>query len=230
MRFSIIIPTLNEARFIHACLLDLQTLKNKSEIIIVDGGSTDNTLEIAKPLADKIIISSQGRAKQMNAGAKLAKGETLVFIHADTFLPENALDLITQALSKTNPGWGRFNVQLKGNHILLKVIAALMNIRSCLTNIATGDQVLFVSKQLFDKVGGYPDIALMEDIELCTNLKRLSPSICLKAKVTSSGRRWEKNGVFKTILLMWRLRLGHFFGENPDILSTLYSRGLFWKP
>lgn len=229
MRFSIIIPTLNETRIIHACLLDLQTLKNISEIIIVDGGSTDNTLEIAKPLADKTIISSQGRAKQMNAGAKQAKGETLVFIHADTFLPENALDLITQALSKTNPGWGRFNVQLKGNHLMLKVIAALMNLRSCLTGIATGDQVIFVSKQLFDKVGGYPDIALMEDISLCTNLKKLSHCVCLEAKVISSGRLWEKHGVFKTILLMWRLRLGYFFGENPETLSTLYSRGIFWK-
>lgn len=230
MRFSFIIPTLNESHFIQACLVDLQTLKDACEIIIVDGGSNDNTLIIAKPLADKIIKSTPGRARQMNVGAKQAKGETLVFLHADTFLPENALDLITKALTKTNNGWGRFNIQLKGKHPMLKVIAVFMNFRSCLTGIATGDQVIFVSKQLFDKVGGYPDIALMEDISFCAKLKNFSDFTCIKAKVTSSGRRWEKNGIFKTILLMWRLRLGHFFGENPDTLSTLYSRGIFWKP
>jgi rSAM/selenodomain-associated transferase 2 len=233
MHFSIIIPTLNEAKNIKSCLLALQALKNSSiacEIIIVDGGSTDNTLAIAGPLADKVITSTQGRARQMNKGAKKAAGKILLFLHADTFLPDNALEIINLSLSQTTGSWGRFDIQLKGEPFLLKIISTLMNWRSRLTGIATGDQVIFVNKDLFNQVKGYPEIPLMEDIRLCTQLKKITPPICLKQKVTSSGRRWEQFGVIKTLLLMWSLRLRYFFGENPELLSILYSRGLFWKP
>lgn len=222
---SIIIPTLNEGGNIQACLLALQSIRNQSEIIVVDGGSVDDTIEISSPLVDKLIVSAKGRAKQMNAGATQATGKVLVFLHADTFLPDNALALMSQ----TNHGWGRFDIQLKGKVVMLKVVATFMNWRSRLTGIATGDQVIFVSKQLFDAVDGYSDIALMEDIDLCAKLKKISPPRCLDATVVSSGRRWEQFGMFKTILLMWSLRLRYFFGENPDVLSVLYSRGLFWK-
>lgn len=223
---SIIIPVLNEGGQIQQCLGVLQLLKNQCEIIVVDGGSIDDTVEISKPLANKVIVSVKGRAKQMNAGAEKAKGEMLVFLHADTFLPENALELIGQI----NQDWGRFNIQLNGKSVMLKVISAFMNWRSRITGIATGDQVIFVNKQLFNVVGGYPDIALMEDISLCDKLKKIKPPICLNAQVVSSGRRWEQFGVFKTVLLMWNIRIRYFLGENPETLSVLYSRGLFWKP
>ncbi len=223
---SIIIPTLNEQNNIQLCLEALQPLRNKSEIIVVDGRSIDETVEISKLLANSVIISAKGRARQMNAGAEKAKGEILVFLHADTFLPENALELFDQL----NQGWGRFNIQLNGTSVMLKVISAFMNWRSRITGIATGDQVIFVNKQLFNIVGGYPDIALMEDISLCAKLKKIKPPICLNAKVVSSGRRWEQFGVLKTIFLMWSIRIRYFLGENPETLSVLYSRGLFWKP
>jgi rSAM/selenodomain-associated transferase 2 len=224
MHFSIIIPTFNEADNIQSCLLKLQPIRNWAEIIIADGGSTDNTIKLIAELADKVIISKKGRARQMNAGAKKATGNMLIFLHADTALPDNALDLI----GKTNQ-WGRFDIQLTGKPFMLKVVALFMNWRSRLTGIATGDQVIFVSRQLFDKVAGYPDIALMEDITLCARLKQILAPLCLKAKVISSGRRWEAFGVFKTILLMWSIRLRYFFGEKPDVLAKLYSKGLFRK-
>ncbi|MFW5443471.1 MAG: TIGR04283 family arsenosugar biosynthesis glycosyltransferase [Methylococcaceae bacterium] len=225
MKFSIIIPTLNEATNIQPCLSALQPLRTQCEIIIVDGGSSDNTVKIANPLADKILISEKGRARQMNTGAQQASGKTLIFLHADTYLPNNALKQISQV----NNGWGRFDIRLEGKSIMLKVIALLMNWRSRLTGIATGDQVIFVNKQLFEKVGGYPEIALMEDISLCSRLKQTSAPLSLKDRVTSSGRRWEQFGLVKTVLLMWSIRLRYFFGENPEILARLYSKGLFWK-
>ncbi len=222
---SIIIPTFNEGNNIQTCLLALQSTRNQTEIILVDGGSFDDTIEISKPLVDKIIVSMQGRAKQMNAGARQATGDIMVFLHADTFLPENALALINQ----TGQDWGWFDIQLKSSLVMLKVVSTFMNWRSRLTGIATGDQVIFVSKKMFDLVGGYSDMALMEDIDLCIKLKKIHSPSCLNAEVVSSGRRWEQFGVFKTILLMWSIRLRYFFGENPDVLSELYSRGLFWK-
>jgi len=230
MSFSIIIPTLNEEINIQRCLLAIQAFRDECETIIVDGGSSDNTLVIAHPLVDKTLVSDKGRARQMNTGAKQAKGDILIFLHADTLLADLSLDWISRMFMQTNKRWGRFDIQLSGKPFMLKVIAALMNYRSRLTGIATGDQVIFVSKQLFNEVGGYSDIALMEDINLCSKLKKITPPICLKVKVTSSGRRWEQFGILKTILLMWSLRLRYFFGENPDTLSTLYSKGLFWKP
>jgi len=225
MNYSIIIPTLNEADNIQSCLLKLQAFRNACEIIVADGGSTDNTVKLASPLADKVIRSETGRAKQMNAGAKQASGRMLIFLHADTTLPINALDLI----KPDNNHWGRFDISLSGKPIMLKVVSQFMNWRSRLTGIATGDQVLFISRALFEKVGGYADIVLMEDIHLCHCLKKINSPSCLKAKVISSGRRWEKFGVLKTILLMWSIRLRYFFGEKPEVLANLYSRGLFWK-
>ncbi|MCK4842794.1 MAG: TIGR04283 family arsenosugar biosynthesis glycosyltransferase [Methylococcales bacterium] len=224
MKFSIIIPTLNETDNIHPCLLDLQLIRDQCELIVVDGGSHDDTVEIAQVLADKVILSDKGRAKQMNAGAKQASGEILIFLHADTFLPDDAPDLIP-------PGshWGRFDIRLSGKPIMLKVISVFINIRSRLTGIATGDQAIFVNAGLFNEIGGYPDIALMEDISLCDLLKQKYPPTYLTEKVISSGRRWEQFGVFKTILLMWSLRLRYFFGEKPEILATLYSGGQFCK-
>jgi rSAM/selenodomain-associated transferase 2 len=226
--FTIIIPTLNEAQAIVKCLTALQPLRDCCELIVVDGGSTDDTKMLAKPLVDKLITLGKGRAIQMNAGAEQAESNILIFLHADTFLPIDALNHIAQA-SNNERQWGRFDVELSGNHPMLKVIAWFMNGRSRLTGFATGDQVIFVKKILFESVGQYPIIPLMEDIALCKKLKKISPPICLKAKVISSGRRWERFGIFKTMLLMWNLRLRYFFGEEPKILADLYHKGKFWK-
>jgi rSAM/selenodomain-associated transferase 2 len=227
MKFSIIIPTLNEQKTITLCLLALQPLRDNCEIIIVDASDIPLVTPIA--LADKFISSAKGRARQMNLGAGQASGDTLIFLHADTYLPENALQLIEQHISNDKQ-WGRFDIQLSGDHFMFKVIARMMNWRSRLTGIATGDQVIFVTREAFAAVGNFPEIALMEDIALSKALKKISPPICINVKVTSSGRRWELSGIYRTILLMWVLRLRYFFGVDPQLLAQLYSRGQFWKP
>ena len=226
MKFSIIIPTLNEEKTIQSCLLALQPLRNECEIIIVDGDSVDNTQILAAPLADIVISSAKGRARQMNNGARQATGDILIFLHADTWLPENALQLIQQEISNVRQ-WGRFDIQLSGNPVMLKVIAQMMNWRSRLTGIATGDQVIFVTRPAFEAAGRYPEINLMEDITLCKALKKTGPPVNLKAKVISSGRRWEYYGIYKTLLLMWSLRLRYFFGADPQVLAFLYANGVF---
>jgi rSAM/selenodomain-associated transferase 2 len=229
MKFSIIIPTLNEEKTIASCLLPLQPLRSNCEIIIVDATNDQPIVDYPHAhLADKIISSSKGRARQMNIGASHANGDILIFLHADTYLPEHALQLIEQHLGGKQ--WGRFDIQLSGDHFMLKVIAWMMNRRSRLTGIATGDQVIFVSKKAFAATGHYPDISLMEDIALSKALKKISPPVCINAKVISSGRRWERYGLYRTILLMWSLRLRYFFGADPQLLAALYSRGQFWKP
>jgi len=225
MKFSIIIPTLNEEQNIKSCLLALQHLRSECEIIIVDGDSGDNTQKIAKPLADKVIISPKGRAKQMNHGAKQAKGEIIIFLHADTYLPKNALQLIQQQICN-NRQWGRFDIQLIGNHPMYKVIAQMMNWRSRLTGIATGDQVIFVTRQIFELAGQYTEIDLMEDIVLCKALRKINTPIYLKDKVISSGRRWEHNGLYKTILLMCTIRLRYALGADPKALAHLYNNNM----
>ncbi|HEY8157202.1 MAG TPA: TIGR04283 family arsenosugar biosynthesis glycosyltransferase [Methylobacter sp.] len=227
MKFSIIIPTLNEEKTIASCLLPLQPLRNNCEIIIVDAGNASSNFPHAH-LADKIISSTKGRARQMNLGASHAGGDVLIFLHADTYLPDNALQLIEEHLGSKQ--WGRFDIQLSGDHFMLNIIAWMMNRRSRLTGIATGDQVIFATHEAFVAAGQYPEIALMEDIMLSKALKKISSPLCLHAKVTSSGRRWEHFGIYRTILLMWTLRLRYFFNTDPQRLAELYSRGRFWKP
>ncbi len=226
MKFSIIIPTLNEEKNILSCLSALQPLRNECEIIVVDGESIDNTQILASPLANKVITSAKNRSIQMNKGAGQATGDVLIFLHADTILPENSLRLIEQEISPTRQ-WGRFDIRLDGYSRMLKVIAWMMNWRSRITAIATGDQVIFVTRSAFEKVGQYPEISLMEDIALSKALKKIHPPICLKAKAVSSGRRWESNGIFKTILLMWSLRLRYFLGADPQTLALLYDQNTF---
>ncbi len=219
---SIIVPTLNEASCIVDTLAALIPLRNRgSQIIVVDGGSNDGTPELASPYADLVLSARSGRAHQMNAGAQYAHGQTLLFLHADTILPHNADTVIYNAIR--NQGWGRFNVEIIGTHPMLKVVARLMNMRSCLTGIATGDQALFVSRQLFQQIGGFPDQPLMEDIELCKRLRKLQKPKCISAKVLTSGRRWETRGVWKTILLMWRLRWRYWRGVPATQLVKDYQ-------
>ncbi|MGZ8214207.1 MAG: TIGR04283 family arsenosugar biosynthesis glycosyltransferase [Methylosarcina sp.] len=228
MKFSVIVPTLNEEHSILACLSALQALRDRCEIIVVDGGSSDKTRIIAEDWADRLILSEKGRARQMNTGARAATGDVLIFLHADTFLPENAPELIQQQVERDGE-WGRFDVQLSGDHFMFKIIGQLMNWRSRLTGIATGDQALFVTKKAFISAGGYPEIALMEDIAFSKTLKNTGPPVCLKARVISSSRKWQQEGIVKTIALMWSLRLQYFFGDDPDTLAQRYYRRPKWK-
>lgn len=219
---SIIIPTLNEAHIIDETLGRLQGLRDAgAELIVVDGGSEDDTRKRAAPLASRVIESQPGRSRQMNAGTDVARGNLLVFLHADTRLPEGADTLIQRALSGESC-WGRFDIRLEGRHPMLPVIAFAMNLRSRLTGVATGDQAMFTTRDAFEAIGGFPVQPLMEDIEISRRLKRLTPPACLRAKVTSSGRRWEHNGVWRTIRLMWWLRLRYWRGETPETLVKAY--------
>jgi len=220
---SIIIPVLNEAEHIIAALEALAPLRDRgTEVILVDGGSSDATVEYAQPLADRVISAPRGRAVQMNAGAAIARGDVLLFLHADTTLPQDADRLILDALSKSRRIWGRFDVRIDGR-AFLTIVAAMMNLRSRLTGIATGDQAMFVQRDVFAAVGGFPEVALMEDIALSRRLKRRGRPLCLSQSVSTSGRRWEQHGVARTILLMWRLRLAYFFGAEPAALARQYG-------
>ena len=219
MKLSVVVPVVNEAGMVGATLHALAPLRAAGhEVIVVDGGSEDATREIAAPLADRVLIAPRGRAAQMNAGAAEATGAALVFLHADTRLPARADVLILDCL-KTHC-WGRFDVRIEAAHPLLRVIAFAMNLRSRLTGIATGDQAIFVRRDAFP---GFPEIALMEDVALSKLMKRQSPPACLREKAVTSGRRWEQRGVLRTMLLMWRLRLGYFLGTDPDELARRYA-------
>lgn len=223
---SIIIPCLNEADGIAGALAALAPLRARgAEVVVVDGGSADETVARAAPLADLVISAPRGRASQMNAGAARARGEILLFLHADTRLPESADALIVDGLKRSRRGWGRFDVRIEGRHPLLRLVARLMNLRSRLTGIATGDQAIFVTRSLFTAAGGYPEIPLMEDVELSRRLKRFGPPLCLRHRLTTSGRRWERRGVLRTILLMWRLRLAYWAGADPRKLAGRYDHG-----
>ena len=221
---SVIIPTLNEADSIVAHLSALQPLRRRgSELIVVDGWSSDDTPRLAAPLADIVISARRGRAAQMNAGAHRAGGEILVFLHADTRLPANADSLLKSAFANPNWLWGRFDVAIEGAHRLLRLVAWSMNRRSQLTGIATGDQAMFVRQNTFAAVGGFPELPLMEDIALSRSLKGLGRPLCLSERVITSGRRWEKHGILRTIVLMWRLRAGFWFGVDPRRLARAYA-------
>jgi rSAM/selenodomain-associated transferase 2 len=220
---SIILPVLNEAAHIAACLDALQPLRGQHcELIIADGGSQDRTVALAEPLADRVIISPKGRAAQMNTGAQQASNAILWFLHVDSQPPPAAANLISAALSDPHCHWGRFDVRLSGRQTGLRVVETLMNVRSRLTGIATGDQGIFVRREQFEQVGGYPPIALMEDIALSRSLKRHSRPVCLRQPLITSSRRWERDGIARTILLMWRLRLAYFLGVDPERLARIY--------
>lgn len=221
-QISIVIPVLNEAGQLPAKLQALQGLRDRCQLVLVDGGSTDDSSSIATPWADKVVHSPRGRALQMNAGALQADAEILLFLHADTVLPDDAVSLIIQAMAE-GFHWGRFDVAFDNAKPIFKLIAFMMNQRSRLTSIATGDQGLFMSRQAFDAVSGFPQIALMEDIAISSQLKKLGKPCSLKAKVLTSARRWQQHRLFKTILLMWWLRLAYFFGADPNDLAMCYD-------
>ncbi len=219
---SIIIPVLNEADSIVSTLQHLQRWRKKGcEIILADGGSNDDTVVKAAPFIDKSVVAEKGRARQMNAGAELAQGHWLLFLHADTLLTANFSDFLGR-LSTSSKQWGFFSLTLTGRHIFFRVIETAINLRSKFTSIGTGDQCLFVRRSTFIEVGRFPEIALMEDISFCSRLRKLSPPWVCPDKVLTSSRRWEHYGIVKTVLLMWRLRIAYFLGASPDRLVKIY--------
>ena len=219
---SVIIPALNEAERIVDALQALAPLRASGhQLILVDGGSEDDTPALAHPLVDRMIKTAKGRAIQMNAGAEQATGAVLWFLHADTQVPDSAAVSLLAAFGQGTQ-WGRFDVRLAGRQPLLRLVERLMNLRSCLTGIATGDQGIFVTRQAFDAVGGYPEIPLMEDIALSRALRRRSHPACLKPPLITSSRRWERDGILRTILFMWRLRLAYFLGADASQLADRY--------
>jgi rSAM/selenodomain-associated transferase 2 len=223
-RISVVIPALNEGATLEQTLEPLQPLRERGhEVIVVDGGSGDATATLALPYADRVITGERGRALQMNRGAEAANGTILWFLHADTRIPERAEEEISGAVGATGSfRWGRFDVRLSGDHWLLSLTGRLMSLRSRLTGIATGDQGIFVRRELFESIGGYSDIPLMEDIDLSRRLKLLAPPYCSPEYLITSSRRWEANGIVRTVLLMWYLRLAYFFGRSPERLAGLY--------
>ena len=223
LKLSFIIPALNEAPYIRSCLEPLQRFRDDGhEVILVDGGSNDATVEQARPLVDEVIRSTRGRARQMNAGARVATGDVFLFIHADTVMHMASADPLVENI-RFPRAWGRFDVRLSGSQFLLRVIEFFMNLRSRLTGIATGDQVIFITRSLFLESGGFPDIPIMEDVAFSSMLARLCRPLCLRATVVTSSRRWEQHGILRTILKMWYLRLSYFFGADPEQLARRYG-------
>jgi rSAM/selenodomain-associated transferase 2 len=242
MKVSVIIPVLNEEAAICEKLPELQWVRDSGhEIIVVDGGSTDGSVSQAKKYSDVVISSEKGRAAQMNAGAGMATGELLLFLHVDTQLPQNGIDEIQLSLDthvdrnnadrniddgkgSAMSAWGRFDVRLSGKHFSFRIVEFMMNWRSRLTGIATGDQAIFVTRPLFNEIGGYLELPLMEDIDISRRLKNYSRPICISDHVVASSRRWETLGIYRTVLLMWRLRLSYWLGVDPVRLAKQYYR------
>jgi len=230
-RLSIVIPILDEAAIIAATLQALAPLRaGGAEVIVVDGGSSDGTVALARPLADRVIAGRRNRGAAMNSGAALGTGDVFIFLHDDPTLPGRADQLIAAALSRRTPDrayrccWGRFDLRIAGRHPLLALVARMINWRSRLTGIASGDQAIFVTREAFWSVGGFPDSPLMEDIALSRKLKRLCRPICITTPAVTSGRRWDYHGLWHTLVLMWRLRLAYYLGAKPARLALAYGR------
>ena len=221
MRFSIIMPVLNEAAVLPYALQQLIegiAYLSEVEIIISDGGSTDNSSACAAEFPVLLVDAPKGRARQMNAGASKAMGEWLVFLHADTRLPDGWM----AAIENSGADWGRFNVRLSGPQRLLRLVEWMMNWRSCKTAVATGDQAMFFRRDLFERLGGYPDLPLMEDIAISKSARAYSRPACLECYVITSSRRWEQRGIIRTIVLMWWLRFAYWLGISPETLHQWY--------
>jgi rSAM/selenodomain-associated transferase 2 len=223
MTVSIIVPVLDEAADIEATLTALAPYRTRGcELIVVDGGSRDGTIALANPLSDRVLTAPRGRAAQMNAGAAAARGDVLLFLHADTKLPANADALICDGLAQSGRIWGRFDVRFDQGGVM-PLIAIMMNLRSRLTCVATGDQAIFVTRAAFNAVGGFPVQPLMEDIAFSSRIRRVGCPEYIRARVTTSARRWQTQGILRTIFLMWRLRLAYFLGADPVHLARQYG-------
>jgi len=222
-KISVIIPVLNEADQIRDCLLNLQALREKGhEIIVVDGGSRDRTREMALALSDRLVQHGKCRARQMRAGAGMSTGDILLFLHVDTHLPLNADRMIIEA-AEQGLRWGYFPVRLSGKHPLFRLIELMMNIRTKMTGIVTGDHAIFISSDLYKEIDGFDDIDLMEDIAISRKLGRIEKPVRLPGHVVTSSRRWETNGIIRTVFKMWRLRLAYYLGADTTTLARHYE-------
>jgi len=220
---SVIVPTLNESAQIAATLSALQEMRSSGhEVILVDGGSDDGTRDVVTPWVDRVLLGPAGRALQQNAGALEARGDTLLFLHADTLIPSEAMAEFLDGFPASPRVWGWFDVTLSGSHFMFRVVETLMNARARLSRITTGDHAIFVKRVAFEKVGGYPEIPLMEDVAISRLLKREGRPFCPGRRIVTSSRRWEEKGILRTILLMWRLRLAYALGADPRRLARSY--------
>jgi rSAM/selenodomain-associated transferase 2 len=225
-RLSIIIPALDEAGMIQRTLQSLAPARARgAEVIVVDGGSRDETASIARTGANIVLRAPRGRASQLNAGAQAASGDMLLFLHADSQPPPDADTAVLNAVGTRRKAWGRFDVRIDSDRPALRLVAMMMNLRSRVTGIATGDQGIFVTRALFEQAGRFPCQRLMEDIEFSRLAKRICAPCNLRLRIVTSGRRWERDGIWRTIMLMWRLRLAYFLGADPDRLAAAYERG-----
>jgi len=222
---SIIVPVLNEARTIEPMLQALKSLRQRGvEVIVVDGGSSDDTAILARPLADQVIRAPRGRGVQMNEGAKVANGFIFLFLHSGTRLPEDADTQVMYGRARDTSVWGRFDIRIDGRSLLLPLVARFLNWRSRATGLATGDQAIFVQRETFFRLGGFADIPLMEDIEISKRLKEISPPICVTSRAIVPGRRWDENGIWRTLKDMWLLRFRYRMGKDPEELARRYGR------
>ncbi len=218
---SVIVPTLDEAEALPAALAAARQ-PGVTEIIVVDGGSRDGTLALARTLADRVLETARGRARQMNAGAAVARGDVLLFLHADTRLPAGYAQAVARALADPRVVGGRFDVRLDATGLAYRVVGRLISVRSRVTRVATGDQAIFVRRAVFARLGGYPAVPLMEDVALSRALKRAGRVACLGETVVTSARRWQRHGVARTVLLMWALRAAYYAGVSPARLARIY--------
>ena len=229
MNIAVIIPVLNEQEALPVLLHALMPF-GFEEIIVVDGGSRDRTVEVAKRMFDsasdshhRIISGPCGRASQMNAGAALATSDILVFLHADTQMPRNARHVVEQAMANQRCVGGRFDVRFPRDTGYAWMVSRLMSLRSRWSGISTGDQTMFVRRSVFERMGGFADIPLMEDIEFSRRLKKLGTIAALRERVTTSFRRWEQHGPLRTIVRMWNIRLLYWLGRDPRRLQQYYD-------
>jgi rSAM/selenodomain-associated transferase 2 len=219
-QLSIIIPVLNEAGCLDQGLTELFAqpwVTDNAEVIICDGGSDDNSLDIASRYPCRVMHSNAGRATQMNTASKSARGNFLLFLHADSCLPED-FHCFIEAGAK----WGFYRLRLNADAIVYRVIEAAINLRTRTTRVAGGDQGLYFERQFFESLNAYPQIPLMEDIAICKKARRLARPFVVDSAISSSGRRWQDRGIVKTVLLMWSLRLAYWFGVNPRRLHKIY--------
>jgi rSAM/selenodomain-associated transferase 2 len=220
---SVIVPMLNEAAAIADALRAIRLGAPDAEVIVVDGGSTDASVATARPLCDQLIVASRGRALQMNVGAHASNGSVLAFVHADTIVPPTFAVDIADALSDRDVVGGRFDVQLDADALPYRIIGAMISLRSRISRTGTGDQAIFVRRNVFDGIGGFADIELCEDLEFTRRMKRVGPVACLYSRVTTSARRWSRDGIVRTVLLMWLIRVLYLLGVPPNRIKRMYA-------